>query len=298
MGSQEKYLKPDVIRQVSRLDLKAKFIVEGFLAGLHESPYHGFSVEFSEHRKYSSGDDLKLIDWNVYRKNRKFYIKKYEAETNLTAFLVMDLSGSMKYAHGSSMSKFDYAICLAASLGYMMIHQQDAVGVVTFDTQIRQSLPPRSKRTQLGNILSLLANCKPAGETDAAAALHRVAAMIRHRSLVIVFSDLLVDPEPVMKALYHLQHRGNDVIVFHVLDSAEIQFPFHGLVRFEDTETRERLVANPDGLRAAYREAIDGFIDTYRRKCLKANIDYVLTDTSVAFDKALTSYLVSRRSRF
>ena len=298
MGLQQKYLRPEVIRQVSRLDLKAKFIVEGFIAGLHDSPYRGFSVEFSEHRKYAPGDDPKTIDWNVYGKSDKFYVKKFQAETNLTGYLIMDLSGSMAYNYGSPMTKFDYAICLAASLGYMMIHQQDAVGVVTFDAKLRASLPPRSKRAQLGNILSLLANCKPAGETDAAGALHRVAAMIRHRSLVIVFSDLLGDPDPVVRALHHLRHRGNDVIVFHVLDAAEIRFPFHGLTRFEDAETREHLVVDPDGIRAAYREAIDGFIETYRASCLQADVDYVSIDTSVAFDQALMSYLVSRRSRF
>ena len=298
MGSQGKYLRPEVIRQVARLDLKAKFIVEGFIAGLHDSPYRGFSVEFSEHRKYTAGDDPKTIDWNVYGKCDKFYVKKFQAETNLTGYLVMDLSGSMGYTYGSPMTKFDYAICLAASLGYMMIHQQDAVGVVTFDQRIRASLPPRSKRTHLGNILALLANCKPAGETDAAGTLHRVAAMIRHRSLVIIFSDLLVESEPVIKALYHLSHRGHDVIVFHILDAAEIGFPFHGLARFEDGETHERLVVDPDSIRAAYREAIQGFIETYRKRCLQANIDYVPIDTSVAFDQALMSYLVSRRSRF
>src|SRR5947207_9415821 len=189
MAGAEKYLRPEVIRQVARLDLRAKFIVEGFLSGLHASPFHGFSVEFSEHRTYVPGDDLKYIDWNVYAKTGKYYVKKYEAETNMTGYLVMDLSESMGWTHRQELTKFDYGICLAAALGYLMIHQQDPVGLVTFDTQIRTALPPRSKRTQLGHILALLANLKPAGKSDIAACLHQLAAMLRQRSLLMLFSD-------------------------------------------------------------------------------------------------------------
>src|ERR1700683_5352276 len=179
MKKAEQYLRPEVIQQVARLDLRAKFIVEGFLQGLHASPFHGFSVEFSEHHKYTAGDDLKDLDWGVYAKTDKYYLKKYQAETNVTGYLVMDLSASMGYTYRQQLTKFDYAICLAAALGYMMIHQQDPVGLVTFDTRIQASLPPRSKRTQLGTILSILAHLKPSGETDIAACLHQLAAMIR-----------------------------------------------------------------------------------------------------------------------
>src|SRR6266446_3611077 len=198
MSSPEKYLRPEVIRQVARLDLRAKFIVEGFLQGLHASPFHGFSVEFSEHRKYVAGDDLKDLDWNVFAKTDKYYLKKFQAETNVTGYLVMDLSASMAYTYRQELTKFEYGICLAAALGYLMIHQQDPVGLVTFDTQIRTALPPRSKRTQLGNILALLANLRPAGQTDVAACLHQLAAMVRNRSLMMVFSDLLADAEPIL----------------------------------------------------------------------------------------------------
>src|SRR5438445_7850380 len=191
MSAPEKYLRPEVIRQVARLDLRAKFIVEGFLSGLHASPFQGFSVEFSEHRKYVPGDDLKDLDWNIYAKTDKYYLKKFQAETNMIGYLVMDLSASMAYTYRQELTKFEYGICLAAALGYLMIHQQDPVGLVTFDTQVRASLPPHSKRTQLGNILSLLANLKPAGTTDLAASLHQLASMIRSKSLVMVFSDLL-----------------------------------------------------------------------------------------------------------
>jgi uncharacterized protein (DUF58 family) len=190
MAAAEKYLRPEVIRQVARLDLRAKFIVEGFLSGLHASPFHGFSVEFSEHRKYVHGDDLKDLDWSVYAKTDKYYLKKFQAETNVTGYLVMDLSASMAYTYRQELTKFEYGICLAAALGYLMIHQQDPVGLITFDTAVRASLPPRSKRTQLGSILAVLANLKPAGKTDVAGCLHQLAAMIRSKSLVMVFSDL------------------------------------------------------------------------------------------------------------
>src|ERR1700689_1683551 len=234
MTSAEKNLRPEVIRQVARLDLRAKFIVEGFLAGLHASPYHGFSVEFSEHRRYVAGDDLKDLDWMVYAKTDKYYLKKFQAETNVTGYLAMDLSASMGYTYRQQLTKFDYAICLAAALGYMMIHQQDPVGLVAFDTAIRTALPPRSKRTQLGTILALLANLKPAGKTDVAHGLMQLGAMVRSKSLIILFSDLLADPEPILRSLHQLRHRGHDVIVFHILDEAEVHFPFEGLVEFKD----------------------------------------------------------------
>ncbi len=298
MSAPEKYLRPEVIRQVARLDLRAKFIVEGFLAGLHASPFHGFSVEFSEHRKYVPGDDLKDLDWNVFAKTDKYYLKKFEAETNVTGYLVMDLSGSMAYTYRQELTKFDYAICLAAALGYLMIHQQDPVGLVTFDTTIRASLPPRSKRTQLGTMLAVLANLKPSGATDVAKCLHQLAAMIRSKSLVMLFSDLLTDPGPVLQSLHHLRHRGNEIILFHILDEAEVHFPFEGVVEFEDVEDHQKLTLDARGMRDDYLKTLAEFQDTYRRECLKANIDYVAMDTSISFDRALTEYLVQRQRRF
>jgi len=298
MANAEKYLRPEVIRQVSRLDLRAKFIVEGFLSGLHASPFHGFSVEFSEHRKYVPGDYLKDLDWNIYAKTDKYYLKKFEAETNLTGYLVMDLSASMAYTYRQELTKFDYAICLAAALGYLMIHQQDPVGLVTFDTRIQASLPPKSKRTQLATILAVLAGLKPSGTTDVAQCLHQLAAMIRSKSLVILFSDLLTDPGPVMEGMHHLRHRGNEVIVFHILDEAEVHFPFDGTIEFEDVEDHERLVVDARGMRGDYLQAVEEFRDFYRIECPKANIDYVPMDTSVSFDKALMQYLLQRQKRF
>jgi uncharacterized protein (DUF58 family) len=293
----EKYLKPEVIRQVARLDLRAKFIVEGFIAGLHASPFQGFSVEFSEHRKYTPGDNISDIDWNVFAKTDRFYIKKFQAETNLNGYLVMDLSGSMGYTYRQELTKFEYGISLAAALGYLMIHQQDPVGLVAFDQQVRQSLAPRSKRSQLGNILSLLAQLKPAGETAIAKSLHQVASMIRHRSLVMIFSDLLGETEPILRALHRLRFGGHDVIVFHILDEAEALFPFQGMVELEDNETRETLLVDADGIKADYLDEVARFQGGYRKECHSARIDYVPLHTGVPFDKALMSYLLSRQVR-
>jgi uncharacterized protein (DUF58 family) len=298
MSNVEKYLKPEVIRTVGRLDLRARFIVEGFLAGLHASPFHGFSVEFSEHRKYTPGEDVKDLDWSVYAKTERYYVKKFQAETNVLGYLVMDLSASMGYTYRQELTKFEYAICLAAALGYLMIHQQDPVGLITFDTDIRTSLPPKSKRTQLAAILSILAGLKPTGTTDVAACLHRVAGMARSKSLIIVFSDLLTDPQPVIHALHHHRHKGNEVILFHILDEAEVHFPFEGLVEFEDVETPERMTLDAKGMRDDYLVALKEFTETYKSECSKCGVDYVPIDTSVNFDKALLEYLIQRQRRF
>ena len=297
MPAVEQYLKPEVIRQISRLDLRAQFIVKGFLQGLHASPFQGFSVEFSEHRKYTPGDDPQDIDWLVYAKTDKYYVKKFEAETNITGYLAMDLSRSMAYTHSQQLSKFEYAICLAAALCYLMIHQQDPVGLVTFDEKIRQSLPPRSKRTQLGNVLSLLAKLKPAGKTNIAHSLIQIAAMLRHRSLVMIFSDLLSDPEPILQALRRLRHGGHDVILFHILDEAEVKFPFEGMVEFEEPESNDKLQIDASSFRRDYLREMEAFRELFRRECFQSGIDYVPLDTSMQFDRALTEYLLSRRAR-
>lgn len=296
MTTVEKYLKPEVIRQISRLDLRAQFIVKGFLQGLHASPFHGFSVEFSEHRKYSHGDDPDDIDWLVYAKTDKYYVKKFEAETNLTGYLVMDLSASMAYSHEQELTKFEYSICLAAALCYLMIHQQDPVGLITFDEKIVDSLAPKSKRAQIGNILSLLAKLEPRDKTDIGNSLNQLAAMLKHSSLVMLFSDLLADPDEVIASLRRLRHGGHDVILFHVLDQAEVAFPFEGLVELEDPETHETIELDADAYRSEYLEEINGFRTLYARECRQSGIDYVPLDTSMQFDRALTEYLVNRRN--
>jgi len=297
MPAAEQYLKPEVIRQISRLDLRAQFIVRGFLHGLHASPFHGFSVEFSEHRRYAPGDDLKDIDWLVYAKTDKYYVKKFEAETNITGYLVMDLSQSMGYTYRQELTKFEYSICLAAALCYLMIHQQDPCGLIAFDERIRHSLPPRSKRTQLANVLSLLSKLEPTGKTEIAKSLVQIAAMLRQKSLLMIFSDLLAEPEPVIQALRQLRHGGHDVILFHVLDEAEVKFPFSGMVEFEEPETRERLQVDASNFKQDYLAELERFRDHFRRECFQSGVDYVPLDTSMQFDKALMEYLLSRRSR-
>lgn len=298
MKRAESYLKPEVIQTVGRLDLRARFIIEGFLSGLHASPFHGFSVEFSEHRRYSQGDDPKDIDWLVYAKTDRYYVKKYQAETNITGYLLMDLSESMDYTYRQKLTKFDYGICLAAALAYLMIHQQDPIGLMLFDEKIRQSLPAHSKRTQLANILALLAKSKPTGKTEIARNLRQVASMIRHRSLLMLFSDLLTDPEPVIQSLHLLRHAGHDVIVFHILDEAEVTFPFEGMVDLEEPESREKMVVDAAGIRADYLETLNEMRSMYRRECRKAGVDFVELDTSMLFDKALLEYLSQRQARF
>lgn len=298
--SVEKYLKPEVINQIKRLDLRAQFVVKGFLQGLHASPFHGFSVEFSEHRRYSTGDDPKDIDWLVFAKTDKYYVKKFEAETNITGYLCVDLSESMGFPYERSaerLSKFDYAVCLAASLCYLMVYQQDPVGLVTFDTHIRDSLPPKSKRTQLGNILAQLAKLQPTGPTDVAKSVQQIAAMLRHKSLVMIFSDFLADPAPIFQSLRRLRHRGHDVILFHILDEAEVKFPFEGTTEFEDPETHEKVLVDASHYRADYLAEIDAFRAMYKKECFQTGCDYVPLDTGMQFDKALLEYLQSRSAR-
>lgn len=298
MPSAESYLKPEVIQTVARLDLRAKFIVDGFLSGLHASPYHGFSVEFSEHRRYTQGDDPKDIDWLVYAKTDRYYIKKYQAETNLTGYLLMDMSESMDYTYKQDLTKWDYSVCLAAALGYLMVHQQDPIGVITFDQELRANLPAKSKRSQLGNILALLSKSKPTGGTNIAQNLRKAASFLKHRSLLMIFSDLLTDAEPVIKSLHMLRHAGHDVILFHVLDEAEVSFPFRGMVDLKDPESGQNLVVDADGMRADYREALDELREKYRKECFSMGADYVALDTSMPFDRALLEYLSQRKQRF
>ncbi len=294
----EQYLRPDVIQQVRRLDLKAQFIVEGFLQGLHSSPYHGFSVEFSEHRKYTPGDDIRQMDWNVFAKTDRYYIKKYQAETNLDAWLLVDCSGSMDFGTQGRMTKMDYSICLAAALGYMMINQQDSVGLITFDQKVRTFMPPKSKRSHLINLLGTLARARPSGETNLAASLNDIAGRIKKRGLIILLSDLLADQEEVIKALHHFKFRGHDLIIFQVLDHSEVAFEFDGQVRFEDPESGEQVDADPQSIRAAYMAELQAFIGEYKRQCQNVRADFVTVDNAMTFDKALIEFLVQRQGRF
>ncbi|XZE19820.1 DUF58 domain-containing protein [Pirellulaceae bacterium SH449] len=298
MVNVEQYLKPELASQIKRLDLRAQMIVKGFLQGMHSSPYHGFSVEFSEHRLYAPGDDPKDIDWQAYAKTERYYVKKFEAETNITGYIVMDLSQSMDYTYQQNLTKFDYCICLAAALSYLMLMQQDPVGLITFDQKIRANLPPKSRRSQFGAILSQLTKLKVAGQTELKAPLLQLASMLKHKSLIMLMSDLLADTKPTLEAIRILKHAGHDVIVFHVLDEAEVKFPFTGLVQLEDPETKQTVNVNADDICHEYQENIQQFREELKKGLSESKIDYVPLDTSMPYDKAITEYLVSRRSRF
>lgn len=298
MVAVEQYLKPELAAQIKRLDLRAKMVVRGFMQGLHASPFHGFSVEFSEHRRYTPGDDPKDIDWIAYAKTGKYYVKKFESETNLTGYLAIDLSQSMNYTYRQSLTKLDYCTCLAAALAYMMIQQQDPVGLVTFDKKLGASVPPRSRRSQLPTILSQLAKLQVKGETDIAGSLVQLAAMLRHRSLIMLFSDLLTEEDPMITSLRSLRHSGHDIIVFHVLDEAEVSFPFQGMLQLRDPETGQSEPVRAADAASEYRANIEAFRGRLNKQLTEIGIDYVPLDTSMPYDKALMEYLLRRRNRF
>jgi uncharacterized protein (DUF58 family) len=290
-----KYLQPAVVAQLANMELRARLVVEGFITGLHKSPYHGFSVEFTEHRQYMPGDEIKHIDWKAYGKTDRFYIKQFEEETNLKSYLIVDASRSMDYASKGNLKKFEYASYVAAALSFLMIEQRDAVGLTLFDEGIRLSLPPRATRSYLKEILKELESAQPAKKTGTAASLHLIAEQIKRRGLVIVLSDLFDSPESVMTALKHFRHRGHDVIVMQILDPLERSFAFESDAIFKDLETQEELMTQPWHIQKAYQQSMQEFLDFYKRQCRDNNIDYVLLDTSTPFDKALFEYLNKRK---
>jgi uncharacterized protein (DUF58 family) len=290
-----KYLQPAVVAQLANMELRARLVVEGFITGLHKSPYHGFSVEFIEHRQYMPGDEIKHIDWKAYGKTERFYIKQFEEETNLKSYLIIDVSKSMDYASKGNLTKFEYVSYIAAALSYLMIEQRDAVGLTLFDEGIRLSLPPRATRSYLKELLKELELAKPAKTTGTAASLHRIAEQIKRRGLVIVLSDFFDKPESVMTALKHFRHKGHEVVVMQVLDPLECSFAFGSDAIFKDLETQEELMTQPWHIQSAYQHSMQEFLKYYKVQCRNNNIDYLLLDTSVPFDKALFEYLNKRK---
>jgi uncharacterized protein (DUF58 family) len=289
------FLDPAVVARLGTLELKARTIVEGFLSGLHRSPFKGFSVEFAEYRQYIPGDDLSTIDWKVYARSDRYFVKKFEEETNLDCHLLLDVSGSMGYgSHG--MSKFEYGACLAASLGYLMNRQRDAVGLTAFDENIVAMLPASSRPGHLRSVLVTLERLTTAHQTNVAKPLHQLADTLTKRGLVVLISDLLDNPDEIIRGLKHFQFRGIDVIVFHVLDADELEFPFDRASRFEDLETSEEITAHPGAVREHYLRQINTLIDRYRRELGASGIDYQLLNTRHPLELALMSYL-STRSR-
>jgi len=273
-------------------------VVEGFLTGHHKSPYHGFSVEFAEHRPYNDGDDVRFVDWKLYGKTDRYYIKQYEEETNLRAHLIVDASGSMGYRRDGTISKLRYSTLLAASLAYMMQGQQDAVGLLLFDEKIRQLIPARSSRVHHRRLLVELDNAEPAGhDTKIAPALHAMAERIQRRGLVLLFSDLWDEPEDdVLRGLRHFRHQRHEVVLFHVLDPAEEEFPFRGETEFEGLESGKRLSTHAWEIRDDYMKLLNERTTRYRIACGQLGVEYVPVSTSTPFDLALFRYL-EKRSR-
>jgi uncharacterized protein (DUF58 family) len=289
------FLEPEVVARLGSLELKARTVVEGFLSGLHRSPFKGFSVEFAEYRQYMPGDDLATIDWRVYARSDRHFVKKFEEETNLDCHLLVDVSASMGYRSGA-MSKFEYGACLAASLGYLMTRQRDAVGLMAFDDRIVSLLPPSSRPGHLRALLVSLDRLQLGRETNVAKPLHQLADSLTKRGLVVLISDLLDDVDAVVRGLKHFQYRGTDVVVFHVLDPDELRFPFSRASRFQDLETTDEVMAVPERVRPHYLKEIENLIGRYRRELGAARIDYTMLSTDQPLDLALLSYL-STRSR-
>ncbi|MBI5058534.1 DUF58 domain-containing protein [candidate division KSB1 bacterium] len=277
------------------MQLRARMVVEGFIAGLHKSPYHGFSVEFAEHRAYMPGDPLRNLDWKVYAKTDRFYVKQYEEETNLKAYLLLDMSNSMSF-ETTGITKFQYASYLAASLAFLMIQQRDACGLCLYDEQIRHYLPPRSVHSYLNVMLGQLEKAQPSAQTDIAKNLHSVAERITRRGLIIVLSDLLDDPARVLSGLRHFRHDGHEVLVFHILDPRELDFAYSGDVRFRDLETSEQMPTQPWHLRKEYQQLIADFVERLRRGCREDSIDYHVLNTKTDFGEALVKYLTKRKT--
>ena len=301
-----RYVQPEALAKLGRLNIVARAVVEGFITGLHRSPYHGFSVEFADHREYAPGDDLRSLDWRTLARTDRYYIKQYEEETNLRCMILLDASASMSYSSGG-LTKFEYGCFLAASLAYLMVRQSDSTGLVTFDSDVRAFLPPRGSMPHLNLMLHTLEEAKLGKRTDLASSFHTLAERIHRRGLIIIISDLYHEPEhevdgaeaaaprEVMRGLSHFRHKRHEVILFHVMDPAEIDFPFHRLSEFVDMETGARIQADPRYVRAEYQQRIKDFTDSYRRECAMQNIDYVLANTSRSYDVLLQRYLGKRR---
>ncbi len=289
------YLHPDVVAKLGSMELRARLVVEGFITGLHKSPFHGFSAEFSEHRQYRAGDDLKHIDWKIFGRSDRYYVKQYEDETNLRCLIAVDQSASMGYASEGHISKFQYASYLAAALSYLVLQQRDAAGLATYSTDVEAYLPPRSKRSYVQELIKTLDAATPHDTTGTATALHKLAERLTRRGLVVVISDLFDDPEQILQALRHFRHNRHDVLVMQVLDPREVDFSFSSAAVFKDMETGEELTTQPLHLRTAYRGAMEEFCTQLKRGCHAQNIDYVRITTDRPFDMALREYIVKRQ---
>ncbi|MEG8946089.1 DUF58 domain-containing protein [Rosettibacter firmus] len=304
------FLDPSIIAKIENLELRARMIVEGFMIGLHRSPYHGFSVEFSEHRPYMQGDSLKNLDWKVYAKREKFFIKQYEEETNLICHIFLDASNSMNFKYNAQVTKLEYAITLAAALSYIMINQQDAVGLATYSDHVHSFLPPKSNNVYLKTLFLELLKVNPSGKTLTSKCIDPLVNKINKRGLTIIISDFFDFTQPqqdniktdmfdsIMKTLKHIHYKKNEVIVFQILDPVEKNFNFDRDSIFVDIETGEEITTQPYFIQKAYQESMQEFINRFKTECLNYGIEYNLLETTTPFDKALLSYFSKRSKLF
>ena len=291
----KEYMDVSTINKIDNLFLRAKLVVEGFIIGMHKSPYHGFSVEFSEHRPYGYGDEIKYIDWKLWGKTDRFYIKQFEEETNLKCHVILDKSSSMSYG-SHSINKFEYSKCLAASLIYLMIKQQDAVGLTTFDDKLNITIPPKSKVSHLNLLLQTMHNSETGGETDISLLLHSLAESIHKRGLIILISDLIDNEKDIIKGLRHFRHKGHEVIVFHIMDPKESNLDYDENINFIDLENQKELKIDARQIKSQYNKAFKNFCDYYKNECIKNNIDYIPINTIDSLDSSLMQYLIKRMS--
>ena len=294
MARREREIDRRAVGRVSRLQLRARGAVEGYYTGIHKSPYHGFNVEFAEYREYSPGDDLRYLDWRVLAKTDRHFIKQFEAETNLSCYVLLDASGSMEFTTGTE-TRLDYGAGLAASLALLMLRQGDQSGLVVFDNQVRSYIPPRGNARHFSAIVQALEHIRPGNDTDIASVLHEIAERIRRRSMVIIISDFFDDVEALLRGLQHFRHRHHEVIALHLLDDVEIDFPFDRVTLFEGMERGEEIVVDPRTIAASYRARFAAYLETLRRGCTEKGIDYERMQLAEPFDKALTAYLGRRR---
>jgi uncharacterized protein (DUF58 family) len=296
MDDPKRYLDAALLAKVRGLELQARLLVEGYLSGMHKSPYHGFSVEFAQHREYVPGDDIKHIDWKVYGRTGRYYLKQYEEETNLICWLIVDISESMRYASGK-VSKFDYAAMSAAALAYLILGQQDSVGLATFDDQVRHILKPSTQPSHLREVAHILNQGPSRDKTRIASIFHDLAERINRRALVMIFSDLLDDVSDLLAGLRHLRYNKHDIVVFHVLDPAELDFPFQEATLFRGLEQLPDLLTDPRSLRKGYLAAMQEYVTELEQGCRGQNVDYVTLRTDQPLGMALSSYLAHRLAR-
>ena len=297
MSESLNFLDPTVLAGLANLELRARVAVEGFLSGLHKSPHRGFSVEFNDYRHYQRGDDMRHLDWKLYARSDKFYIKQYEDETNVRCVILLDTSASMDYSSGG-LSKLNYGVTLASALSYFIMRQRDAVGLITFDDQVRDYIPAKCRQPHLMHILRTLSTVESGTKTDVVKPLTDLAASLTKKSIVILITDMLDDEERIINTLQNLRGMGNDIITFQIMDDAELNFPFDEASEFIDMENNESYITSPAAIRKAYLNNLNEFLSYCKKKCQSSGVDYCLLNTADPLDEALTSYMSKRAKHF